>query len=150
MENTSNYPNVVRAVAADPSAKLAIDKAKKPAARRVPQYKYRRAGAPVMHTPADGAVVFHEHDELLTLDGERELAPEKVLGFATYSVERTAEDGYVDWIHESYPFGMHGDIERWFAIVWPDGCVDYMDGRCQTQAERIRLLRAKQRFERGE
>ena len=139
------------------NSKNALDKAKTPAQLARTIVSAKRVGAAVMYAPADGAVVYNELDfesdeqmQDLSVDGERPLAPEKVLGFAIYSIEQKSADGYVSWTHEPFAIGVDGELDDWFAIVWPDGCVKYRDGHIQTQAERIQLLRAKQKFERGE
>jgi hypothetical protein len=138
-------------------AKVAIEKAKKVvqspkySAQR-PRYTYRK-GQAVGYAPAEGAIAYHEvpnEDGTLLTEATVELCPEKIITFATYSTERTAEDGYVDYVHEVYAVGMNGDIERFFAIAWPDGCMEFGDGSSvQNNDHRLALLRAKQEFERG-
>jgi hypothetical protein len=116
------------------------------------QFKIKRRGAPVSVAPADGAIVYYEcHDDdtprTLLTDAAPELVCEKVLGFACFATEREHADGYTDWDVDGYPFTMHGVVDRYFAIVWPDGCVEYGDDRCQTNDERLAILRARVAFE---
>jgi hypothetical protein len=151
------FEGCARQLSSDHAAKIAIDKAKTPAQLANTIVSTKRVGAAVMYAPADGAVAFHELDfesdeqmKDLSIDGARPLAPERILGFAIYSIEQKSEDGHVSWTHEPFAIGLDGEINDYWAIVWPDGCAKYRDGTIQTQADRIALLRAKQKFERGE
>jgi hypothetical protein len=157
-ENDAVLAATGRAETGAPCARVAIEKAKTktPAQLATEIVSAKRVGAAVMYAPADGAVAFHELDfesdeqmKDLSIDGVRPLAPEKVLGFAIYSIEQKSADGHVSWAHEPFAIGLDGEIDHYYAVVWPDGCVKYRDGTIQTQDDRIRLLRAKQEFERG-
>lgn len=158
VENDAVLAAADRAGTGSHCAEVAIEKAKtvvqspKPVVRRQPRYTYRK-GQAVGYAPAEGAIAYHEvpnEDGTLLTEATVELCPEKIITFATYSTERTAEDGYVDYVHEVYAVGMNGDIERFFAIAWPDGCMEFGDGSSvQNNDQRLALLRAKQEFERG-
>lgn len=116
------------------------------------KYNIKRRGAPVSIASAEGAIVYTEcHDDeaprTLLVDAVPELVCEKVLGIACFAIEREHQGGYIDWDVEGYPFTLHGVVDRYFAIVWPDGCVEYGDDSCQTNDERLAILRARITFE---
>jgi len=128
---------------------------KKPIVQRLPQYTYRKCGPAVGYAPAEGAVAFIEVDPdptdptTLLVPADPVLVCDRILTFAIYSVERTHEDGYVDWTHEPYPVTLDGDLERWHCVLWPDGSGHWGDGRGWTNDDRLRMLRARLKFEKG-
>jgi hypothetical protein len=141
-----------RAMSSGHAAKLAIDKARTPPPRYQPRFTVKRRGAPVSIAPAEGAIVYFEcHDDdaprTLLTPAVADLVCEKVLGIACFATEREHADGWMDWDVESYPFTMHGVVDEYFAIVWPDGCVEYGEDVFQTNDERLAILRARAAFE---
>lgn len=116
------------------------------------RFTVKRRGAPVSIAPAEGAIVYFEcHDDdaprTLLTPAVPDLVCERVLGIACFATEREHADGWLDWDVEGYPFTLHGVVDKYFAIVWPDGCVEYGDDSCQTNDERLAIFRARLAFE---
>lgn len=116
------------------------------------RFTVKRRGAPVSIAPAEGAIVYFECQDddapgTLLTPAVADLVCEKVLGIACFATEREQADGWIDWDVEGYPFTLHGVVDKYFAIVWPDGCVEYGDDRCHTNDDRLAILRARASFE---
>jgi len=147
--SSEDFIRAARAMSADHSAKLAIDKAKKP-----PRIVFEIAddGPPQAQLDAQGAVVWLECHDLdtpgtLLTEAEPDLVCEPLIGWQLQRVKKTEiATGSVEFYFDVTAIGATGEIPRWYCIEFPSGVVAYSDGSLQSAQDRVRLLEAKCRF----
>lgn len=148
--NNEELIAAARAVNADHSTKLAIDKAKRP--RIV--YDITEDGDPDAKLDPTGAIVWIEveTDEggTLLVDPAPDLVCEPLLGWQLQRFKKIEiETGHVEKFFEVLPIGAQGEIKQYYCIEYPNGVLTFSDGRYQTAEERAQLLAAKRKFFEG-
>ncbi|TDY25759.1 hypothetical protein B0G81_6242 [Paraburkholderia sp. BL6665CI2N2] len=86
-----------------------------------------RVGLPLQVPAAPGTIAYFDNDGVESV--------EPIIAFAVEMHERIRVDGYKDYVYQTMPIGIDGEIDSFTVIAMPDGAIHFSDGTVQSLEE---------------